>query len=350
MFALAASKAAALRAAQAQARAAARACTTGKQLPASARRCITNSCNNNRNSSRNINSSSSRRSSSSSSSSSRRVPRLDERLVATGTAVAAAALLATTSAAGVALCRESSDGEPSVNWKLTLGLGAAAAVVVGGVATLLASRSSANDSGDDGDDGGGGDSDDGSSAGVDDGGAVSSCKVLPMPTRGLWKPGASSIVLGNEHRTRVSWGVASDQGPRQHMEDEWCAGIIVPQVVVEPESASTSISANASASNDDTKRGDGDATPAPPAAALPAATKEGDPLFVVGVFDGHGGGACSKHAAMNLLSQVGQHITRASQVRSPQGVVDAAISELEKQMTGPAAVNCGTTVGRWVTG
>jgi len=214
----------------------------------------------------------------------------------------------------VALC---SNDEHAVNWKLTLGLSAAAAVVAGGVAALFAGRTDES-------------AQDAAAIGAVDGVAVSGCQILPMPPRGTAKNDESgqTIVLDNGCNTRVTWGVASAKGRRNYMEDEWCAGIIVPQIASDEQGDS-------SEGEDESKAEQNDAS---------GATQAGNPLYIVGVFDGHGGGMCSKWASRNMLAEVTKGISRLSQVTAPQGVVETALAALEGQMVGKDAMTCGTTV------
>ena len=245
-------------------------------------------------------------------------------------AAAAVAVITTAATTTVAICdgksSSSSKGSDQLDWKLTLGISALAAVLAGGVAALVMGRSGASD-------------EDAAAALLEDavpvdaaesGRPVRGCTVLPMPPRGLQAEGSSGgIVLNNGLGTRVSWGVASAQGPRRTMEDEWCAGIIVPHVD----------------EDEGVERGaagaDGAAGIAGAAAVGAAAA---DPLYVVGVFDGHGGGMCSNWAARNMLQQVGRNISVESQLAAPRGAVEAALATLESQMTGKEAFLCGTTV------
>lgn len=253
----------------------------------------------------------------------------------------AAAAAAATTATTVALC----DSEP-VNWKLTLGLSAAAAVMAGGVAAVVLGLSDADD-----------ESDETADSVGDGGGPILGCSVLPMPPRGPARTQrddtniSSCIVLDNGFDTRVAWGVASAKGRRQYMEDEWCAGIIVPQVLDEEEAAAAAATeAEGGGGGDDDANsaaaGDGAAagTDSTSTAATGKNTKAGDPLYVVGVFDGHGGKSCSHFASRNILSQVGKHLSRVSQLAAPKGAVESAIATLESQMTGRDALQCGTTV------
>ena len=67
------------------------------------------------------------------------------------------------------------------------------------------------------------------------------------------------------------------------------------------------------------------------------------PLFVAGVFDGHGGGAMSKLASRNFLREFATHITSAADVRAPQRALTDTMLSLDAQMVGDEAMTCGTT-------
>ena len=244
----------------------------------------------------------------------------------------AAAAAAVTTATTVALC----DGE-QVNWKLTLGLSAAAAVMAGGVAAVVLGLSDTDD-----------ESEETADSVGDGGGPILGCEVLPMPPRGPARLQGddninSCIVLDNGLDTRVAWGVASAKGRRQYMEDEWCAGIIVPQVPDEAagdDNPAQTPSATG-AEGVDVSSADNVAVDT---VTTDKKTKAGDPLYIVGVFDGHGGKSCSHYASRNILSQVGKNLSRVSQLAAPKGAVESAIATLESQMTGRDALQCGTTV------
>ena len=148
-------------------------------------------------------------------------------------------------------------------------------------------------------------------------GRIHGCSILSLSQRGTTEstttPSPTVFSLNNECRTRVAWGVASSQGKRWYMEDDWAGGILVPYHVVSRTTNS------------------------------PALITPGAPLLTVGVFDGHGGWYCSKIASRNLLPQLAKHLQTVLDTINPERALSQTFRSLDEQMMGSEALWCGTT-------